>query len=406
VVKEGEVVSLNRFEAEFAANGRAGDKSTLFEQLFGQLKDTPRIKLRRRDRAFRVKFIGESSDDHGGPYREVLTVACAELQSEASELLVLCPNGQHALGSNRSSYLLRPASTSPAMLERFAFLGLLTGCSLVQSEAILDLELCEHVWKRLVGCDLDELDLAAFDQSTASSLAQLRHIDEQGIDAEMFGELFFNTFEAQLSDGSMAELCADGAAVDVTFASRARYCDLVIEARLAEGASACEAMRAGIASIVPGHRLLSLLTAMELQQLVCGVSDVDLDVLRSHTRYGVGVNAGQKHIRFFWQVLESFTPAERRLFLTFIWGRNRLPLTERDWGSNNMKLHTLETRKPNDHLPVAHTCFFSIEWPQYKSFDIARAKLLYAITNCRGIDADNTQEARTNAIATWIEPSQ
>ena len=39
-------------------------------------------------------------------------------------------------------------------------------------------------------------------------------------------------------------------------------------------------------------------------------------------------------------------------------------------------------------LPVAHTCFFSIELPKYSSYEILRDKLKYAITNCQAIDTD------------------
>lgn len=62
-----------------------------------------------------------------------------------------------------------------------------------------------------------------------------------------------------------------------------------------------------------------------------------------------------------------------------------------------MRIHTLDKTPANAHFPVTHTCFFSIDWPRYTSFEAASKKLLYAITNVRGIDADNTAEARSNA---------
>jgi len=61
-----------------------------------------------------------------------------------------------------------------------------------------------------------------------------------------------------------------------------------------------------------------------------------------------------------------------------------------------MKLHTLECSDPDSHLPVTHTCFFSMEWPKYSSEEVARQKLLYAITNCVDMDADATAEGRAN----------
>ena len=71
-------------------------------QLHAQLQVVDVKDLKRRDRAFKVKFAGEGADDYGGPYREVFTSLCSELQNESVlPLLLQTPNGQHNLGSNR-----------------------------------------------------------------------------------------------------------------------------------------------------------------------------------------------------------------------------------------------------------------------------------------------------------------
>lgn len=407
VVKSGHVVTLDRYEAEEwraaerrehrvgAADGRP--PRSLFSQLFSQLDSVSDQILRRRDRGFKVKFVGEASDDYGGPYRETISNICNELQSPTSPLMLLSPNGQHALGSNRSSYTPRPSASHAADLAHFRFFGKLIGCSLLQRDTTLDLELSPHVWKILVGSRLEAVDLAAFDEAAFNSLVRLRHIEEEGVSEARFGELFFESFEVQLSDGTPLELMPSGANTPVTFHSRGRFCDLALSARLTEGAAQLGALLAGISSLVPCSRLLSLLTHDELSYLACGEADVDVEALRSHTRYGAGVNPKHRHIALFWSVLEDLSSAQRRLFLQFIWGRTRLPSAEQ-WGEQHMRVHTLDTRLPDLHLPIAHTCFFSIEWPRYTSQKIARSKLLYAITNCREIDADNTREGRANAM--------
>ena len=65
-----------------------------------------------------------------------------------------------------------------------------------------------------------------------------------------------------------------------------------------------------------------------------------------------------------------------------------------------MRIHTLDTRSPDTHFPVSHTCFFSMEWPRYSSFAIAKAKLLYAIVHCTDMDMDNTVEGLANLAMT------
>lgn len=68
-----------------------------------------------------VKFAGESADDYGGPYREVFTVLCSELQDDqVLPLLLQTPNGQHNLGSNRDKCgPLQPQTTCPLHRARF-----------------------------------------------------------------------------------------------------------------------------------------------------------------------------------------------------------------------------------------------------------------------------------------------
>lgn len=44
--------------------------------------------------------------------------------------------------------------------------------------------------------------------------------------------------------------------------------------------------------------------------------------------------------------------------------------------------------RPDDYLPVASTCFFSLACPKYSSKAVLREKLLYAIRNADLMDAD------------------
>ena len=83
-------------------------RNSIMAQLVQQLAHLDRLKLVRRDRAFKVKFAGEAADDYGGPYREVFTRLCSELENEAVlPLLMPTPNGQQGLGSNRDRFVVQ-----------------------------------------------------------------------------------------------------------------------------------------------------------------------------------------------------------------------------------------------------------------------------------------------------------
>ena len=75
-------------------------RNSIMAQLVQQLAHLDRLKLVRRDRAFKVKFAGEGADDYGGPYREVLTMLTLPLRlrlRRATLTLALpLPLGPHA----------------------------------------------------------------------------------------------------------------------------------------------------------------------------------------------------------------------------------------------------------------------------------------------------------------------
>ena len=377
-------VTINRHRAaKERADRRERMRHTVFSQLYSQLQFADVNQLKRRDRAFKVRFAGEAADDHGGPYREVFTSICSDLQNAAAmPLLLLSPNGQHGLGTNRDRYIVDPSATTPELLKCFEFIGQLAAIALLETETVLSLNVCSVFWKQLVQQQPDASDLAAFDDAVCQSLKKIEHIEEEGIDEELFADLIFESFTAQLSNGVEVEVCTGGSNMDVTWHNRKNYCDLVMRARLKEGRAQAHAALRGISSILP-VRLLPLFTHGEFELMVCGIDVIDIENLKRHTRYGVSVDTSEPHITLLWQVLEAFTPEQRSKFLTFIWGRNRLPQTEEEWGDQCMKIHTLESQPADGYFPVSHTCFFSMEWPRYTSFEVAREKLLYAVVVCQ-----------------------
>ena len=145
------VVTVNRHRAaKERPDRRAKMRNSIMAQLVQQLGHLDRVKLVRRDRAFKVKFAGEAADDYGGPYREVFTMLCSELENEAVlPLLMPTPNGQQSLGSNRDRFIMQPASTSAELLQWYEMLGVLMAMSLLQKETVVSLSLCSVFWKQL-----------------------------------------------------------------------------------------------------------------------------------------------------------------------------------------------------------------------------------------------------------------
>lgn len=74
------------------------------------------------------------------------------------------------------------------------------------------------------------------------------------------------------------------------------------------------------------------------------------------------------------------------MYLKFVWGRSRLPS---DMKGMRQK-HRIDVCRHMDKtgFPQAHTCFFSLDMPEYPNDKIMRDKFLVAITMCGEIDTD------------------
>ena len=103
------------------------------------------------------------------------------------------------------------------------------------------------------------------------------------------------------------ELRPGGAATPVTFGNRLEYCELALHARLHESQRQCDALLQGLCYMVP-QRLLTLFTWAQLESLCCGAAEVDVELLRSRTKYGVGVSPNQRHVRYFWAAMRRLVP--------------------------------------------------------------------------------------------------
>lgn len=401
-------VTIDRFAAaKLQERGRVDVKGrkSVFGQTFRQVNSVaPRLlRLRRDERAWKVVFVGEHSDDYGGPYRNCLDAICAELQSPMLPLFVPCPNQKSKIGFNQDKYVPRPSTNLPHQLAMFEFVGKLMGIA-IRTRNLLNLDLPTIIWKSIVQEPITRADVVAIDAVAFRVLTHIRRVEcDLSISSDMFEEVLCLNFMVTSSAGDEVELVPGGADQPVTFCNRKQFERLLVDYRLGEFSEACEAMRRGLATIVP-FALLSLFTAEELELQVCGRPRMNVGLLKSMTTYE-WCSENDPHILYFWEVLEKhFDDHERALLLKFVWGRSRLPLHASEFECKFKISNMPKARQdPDRYLPISHTCFFSIELPRYTSVDVMHQRVLYAITHCVSIDADSTSAAqsaaRTHSIA-------
>jgi len=272
----------------------------------------------------------------------------------------------------------------------YEFVGVLMGIALRTSNT-LNLDLPSMVWKQLLDEEVDQSDLEAVDKLCIQALTELSNLNQQ-----KFDYLVMEKFTTLTSDGKEVELKPNGKEIPVTFEMRDEFVRLSVQYRLHEGDQHIRAIKKGLHAIVPAN-MLSLFSGYDLELMVCGNPMVDLKVLRKHTQYR-HISAGSTLIKNLWKCLESFNMEERQLFLRFVWGRSRLPVSEGDW---TQEFTVLALNAGDDKLPISHTCFFSLDLPMYSSYEVMRKKLLFAIFNCQAIDIDFNPDS--SSLSAWVE---
>jgi len=263
----------------------------------------------------------------------------------------------------------------------------------LRTKSPLGIDLPSVVWKQLLDSKLDTSDLEAIDRLSVQALNGMAELT----DRSKFDLLVAENFTTQLSNNETVELKKDGSNTAVSFATRAEFVELSIRARLHEANKQIRSMQKGLNAVVP-IRMLTLFSWYDLEVMVCGNPTIDIEMLYRHTLYSSALNSTHPLVAFLFETLRSFNSEERQMFLRFVWGRNRLPASDADW-TQQFTVNTLASDEKA--LPIAHTCFFSIDLPPYSTAETLRNKLLYAIYNCTAIDVDfNPNQSSLNA---WID---
>jgi hypothetical protein len=371
-------ILLDNFKALSSRERDESDPSNsycCFVQAFKQLNSHD-SKIYRHifqgDRTFQINFEGEPGIDAGGVFREGVSRIVEDIFSEYFSLMILCPNGQHSVHINMEKYIPNPRHTSPLALQMYEFIGKLMGMSL-RTKLLLPFDFPPIIWKGLVGEPLQKDDLWAIDAVTCSFLETLRNCaDDDVTDQESFAVKYNDSnlrFSYTGSDGIERDLERGGSTRIVTFENRLEYCSQVEKARLTEFDVPVARMASGLGQVVP-MEALQLFSWQQLEVLIAGSPTFDIELWKKHTSAS-GISA--RNLGYFWKVIESLSPRDQAGFIRFAWGRSRLPSAK--FFTTKMKL----TSAGRARLPVAHTCFFSIELPDYESEEEMRHGILTAI---------------------------
>ena len=111
--------------------------------------------------------------------------------------------------------------------------------------------------------------------------------------------------------------------------------------------------------------------------------EIDVDDFRNNVQY-VGYTEQSQVIQWFWKIFVEMEQRQKVLLLQFVTGSSKVPLGgfSHLMGNNGIMLFTIQKLPRSEKLPIAHTCFNTLDLPDYSSIDILRDKLLLAISEC------------------------
>ncbi|XP_056291834.1 probable E3 ubiquitin-protein ligase HERC4 [Pseudoliparis swirei] len=317
----------------------------------------------------KVVFVGEEAVDAGGVRKEFFLLIMKELLDPKYGMFRYYEESRLIWFSNKTF----------EDIDLFNLIGVVCGLA-IYNLTIVELNFPVALYKKLLKRKPTLDDLKELMPDVGRSLQQL--LDYTGDDLEETFCLNFTITEENYGATEVLELVRNGEDVNVTKSNRqdfvSAYVDHVFDASVA---ALFECFHAGFHKVC-GGKVLELFQPNELQAMVIGNTDYDWTELEKSTEYKGEYWAEHPTIGLFWSVFHRLPLEEKKLFLLFLTGSDRIPIL----GMKSLKLVIQPTGGGEQYLPVAHTCFNLLDLPKYSSEETLREKLLQAIDYNQGFN--------------------
>jgi E3 ubiquitin-protein ligase HUWE1 len=243
-------------------------RQSIFHDSFASLRDKSADEMRRK---LAVHFDGEEGMDAGGLTREWFSVLAKEIFNPNYALFT-------TTGDNVTFQPFLQSFVNKEHLQFFKFVGRVIGKALCDGH-LFDAHFTRSFYKHMLGLPVNFHDLESIEPDYYKSLKQILDtpLDLLGLDL---------TFAAESNDFGevkVVDLVEGGREIAVTDDNKYEYVRLIAHHRMTT------AIRTQIDSFLEGfHELIppefiSIFDAQELELLISGLPDIDLDDLRAHT---------------------------------------------------------------------------------------------------------------------------
>uniref|UniRef100_A0A915B110 E3 ubiquitin-protein ligase n=1 Tax=Parascaris univalens TaxID=6257 RepID=A0A915B110_PARUN len=346
-------------------------RNNLFEDSFQEIMRKTAVDLRRR---LYIQFRGEEGLDYGGVAREWFFLLSHEVLNPMYCLFMYAGTNNYSLQINPASFI------NPDHLKYFEYIGRFIAMALFHGKFIYS-GFTMPFYKKMLNKKLTLKDLESVDAEFYNSVMWIK---ENNVD-ECDMELYFVADYELLGEIRTHELKEGGAELAVCEANKDEYMELLVEWRFNRGIEQqTRAFFNGFNSVFP-LEWLQYFDERELELLLCGMQDVDVDDWQRNTVYR-HYAPQSKQVLWFWQFVRSLDQEKRARLLQFVTGTCRVPVGgfSELIGSTGPQLFCIERVGKENWLPRSHTCFNRLDLPPYRSYEQLAEKLTRAIEETEG----------------------
>nr|XP_008161574.1 E3 ubiquitin-protein ligase NEDD4-like isoform X8 [Chrysemys picta bellii] len=357
----------NRFEMKLHRNN-------IFEESYRRIMSVKRSDVLKA--RLWIEFESEKGLDYGGVAREWFFLLSKEMFNPYYGLFEYSATDNYTLQINPNSGLCNEDH-----LSYFTFIGRVAGLAVFHGK-LLDGFFIRPFYKMMLGKQISLKDMESVDSEYYNSLKWILENDPTELD------LMFCIDEENFGQTYQVDLKPNGSEIMVTNENKREYIDLVIQWRFVNRVQKqMNAFLEGFTELLPID-LIKIFDENELELLMCGLGDVDVNDWRQHTIYKNGYCPNHPVIQWYWKAVLLMDAEKRIRLLQFVTGTSRVPMNgfAELYGSNGPQLFTIEQWGSPEKLPRAHTCFNRLDLPPYESFEDLREKLLMAVENAQGFE--------------------
>ncbi|KAI6952080.1 hypothetical protein KC329_g19286, partial [Hortaea werneckii] len=209
------------------------------------------------------------------------------------------------VASDRTTFHPNPHSdVNEEHLSFFKFIGRIIGKALYEGR-LLDCHFSRAVYRRILGRTVSLKDMESLDLDYYRSLVWILENDITDVTFETFS-VDVDRFGAE----ETVDLIPDGRNIPVTEENKQQYVQLVVEHRLITSVQQqLDKFLEGFHDIIP-QELVSIFNEQELELLISGLPEIDLDDWKNNTEYH-NYQATSPQIQWFWRAVRSFDKEEK-----------------------------------------------------------------------------------------------